>query len=201
MKKLFIFLAFTLLLSSATEAQVSFKPGLRGGANFAHFTKGDSYNYNSGYYDEYGNWTYSSNRTDYRNKTDFYVGFFGALHLTKYYTLQPEIDYSRQGAKLGSSSNTYDASYLCVSVVNKFTFNDKFNIHVGPSIDFLVDSNFKVVDPRFDLSFKLGAGYNFTKNFGIEARVKKGIIPVIDYDTNHTNVVFSVGGTYTFDIK
>lgn len=26
-----------------TKAQVSFRPGLRGGANFSHFTKGDYY--------------------------------------------------------------------------------------------------------------------------------------------------------------
>ena len=198
MKKLFIVAVLCFFGISSSNAQVTFKPGLRGGINFAHFTKGD---FTNNYYYGYDPSINSSNRPDYRNKTDFYLGFFGALHLTKYYTLQPEIDYSRQGSKIGSSSNTYDASYLCVSVVNKFTFNDKFNIHVGPSIDFLVDSNFRVEDPKFDLSFQLGAGYNFTKNFGIEARIKKGIITVLDDYTNHTNVVFSVGGTYTFDVK
>jgi hypothetical protein len=47
----------------------------------------------------------------------------------------------------------------------------------------------------------LGAGISLTPNFGIEARVKKGIIPVVDYNESHTNVVFSLGGTYTFDLK
>ena len=54
-----------------------------------------------------------------------------------------------------------------------------------------------------DLAFILGMGYDITPNFGIEARVKKGIIPTIsnDYANDHTNVVFSVGATYTFDTK
>jgi hypothetical protein len=199
MKKLFIVAVLCFFGLTQSNAQVTFKPGLRGGVNFAHFTKGD-FNNNYYYYD-YDPATNSSNRPDYKTKTDFYLGFYGALHLTKYYTLQPEIDYSRQGTKIGGTSKTYDVSYLSVSVVNKFTFTDKFNIHVGPTIDFIVEENYDF-DSEVDLAFQLGAGYNVTKNFGIEARIKKGIIPVLDYSSsNHTNVVFSLGGTYTFDIK
>jgi len=115
--------------------------------------------------------------------------------------LQPEVDYSRQGTKIGNSSQTLDISYLSVNVVNKFTFNDKFNVHLGPTIDFVVDKNFDA-DSEVDLAFLLGAGYNFTNNFGLEARIKKGIIPVLDFSSsNHTNVVISLGATYTFDLK
>ena len=65
-----------------------------------------------------------------------------------------------------------------------------------------IDKNNFNTDSEVDLAFILGAGYNFTKNFGLEARVKKGVIPVLDYsDGNHSNVVFSFGGTYTFDLK
>ena len=173
-----------------TQAQVSFKPGLRGGANFSHFTKG-----NDNYYD------FDSNPVsdNYNTLTNFYIGFYGALKLTKYYTLQPEIDYSSQGSNYNSIELNVD--YLSIGVINKFTFSDKFNIHLGPTIDFVVSENFDT-DSDVDMAFVLGAGYNFTPNFGIEARVKKGIIPVFDsfYD-NHTNVVFSLGATYTFDLK
>ncbi len=196
MKKLFIVAVLCFFGLTQSNAQVTFKPGLRGGVNFAHFTKGDTYSY-------YNGSGYTSTRADYKAKTDFYLGFYGALHLTKYYTLQPEVDYSRQGTKSGTSSETADVSYLSVAVVNKFTFTDKFNIHLGPTIDFVVDhSNNINPDSDVDLAFQLGVGYNVTKNFGIEARIKKGIIPVLDYSSsNHTNVVFSVGGTYTFDLK
>lgn len=195
MKKIICLLLLTFC--GITNAQVSFKPGLRAGLNLSHFTKS-----NEDYY--YDSFSTNQNR-DFSSKTDFYVGFYGALHLTKYYTLQPEFDYSRQGSKFKDINNTkeinLDVSYLSIAIVNKFTFSDKFNVHIGPTIDFQVENNFNT-DSEVDLAFILGAGYNFTKNFGLEARVKKGVIPVLDYsDGNHSNVVFSFGGTYTFDLK
>lgn len=188
-----IILFFAFFGALQTQAQVSFKPGLRGGANFSHFTKGDYY---------YSN----TNNVDYNTHTDFYIGFYGALKLSKYYTLQPEIDYSAQGSEYRSSnfgSANFKVDYLQIGVVNKFTFNDQFNIHFGPTLDFVVSKNFNT-EADVDMAFVLGAGFNFTPNFGIEARVKKGIIPVFysDEDNNdHTNVVFSLGATYTFDVK
>lgn len=203
MKKIVIIVILALFGIAQTQAQVSFKPGIRGGLNFSHFTNDNYNNYNNGYYDVYGNYI-NSGGPNFDSKTDFYLGFFGALKLTRYYTLQPGIDYSNQGTTykdINNSSAKLNVSYLSISVVNKFTFTDKFNVHVGPTIDFVVDKNFDV-DNDVDLAFQLGAGYNFTDNFGIEARVKKGIVPVLwnsDYD--HTNVVFQLGATYTFDVK
>ncbi len=204
-----IFLIATLAFFGMTQAQVSFKPGLRGGVNFSHFTQGDAYE--DYYYDNNGNYVSTTNREEFGSKTDFYVGFYGALQLSKFYTLQPEIDYSRQGATYkgnnGVGDTDLEVSYLSIAVINKFSFS-KFNIHVGPTIDFQVQDNFPT-ENELDFAFVLGAGYNFTKNFGLEARVKKGIIPVLDgYNDDfyyggddHTNVVFSVGATYTFDVK
>ena len=189
MKKAIFVAVLCILGLSQSNAQFSFKPGLRGGVNFSHFTQGDDY----------------GTGANYGNKTDFYLGFFGALHLTKYYTLQPEIDYSRQGTNFtetGSPSQKVDLTYVSIAVLNKFTFNDKFNIHLGPTIDFMVEKKNIDPDSEVDLAFIFGAEYNFTKNFGIEARVKKGIVPVLDYSSsNHDNVVFSVGAAYTFDLK
>jgi hypothetical protein len=208
---------FAIILGGITigNAQVTFKPGIRGGLNMSHFSKA-----NNGYYqDPY----YNNNVRDYGSKTDFYIGLFGDLKLSKYYSLQPELNYSRQGSTstlnyTDSNNNRltskldYELSYLSIGIANKFTFN-KFNIHVGPTIDILVDSNVTQgytnsyyygdwYDASVDLAFFLGAGYDITKNFGVEARIKKGIIPVLDYsDGNHTNVVFSVGAFYKFDVK
>lgn len=193
MKKGIIITLIALIGILQTQAQVTFKPGLRGGANFAHLTQGDAYT--SYIYDANGNYVSTiSKYDDFNSKTDFYVGFYGALHLTKYYTLQPEINYSRQGAK------NFDVSYLSVGVINKFTFTDKFNVHLGTTLDFVAEKNLKT-NSDLDLAFVLGTGYNFTSNFGIEGRIKKGIVPVNDYHSSHTNVVFSIGVAYTFDLK
>jgi hypothetical protein len=93
-----------------------------------------------------------------------------------------------------------NVNYLSFEVLNKFSFSNQFNIHFGPTLDFVVSKNFST-ESDADLAFVLGAGYKFTPNFGIEARVKKGIVPVLYDGMDHTNVVFSIGGTYTFDIK
>ncbi|PZX92036.1 PorT family protein [Flavobacterium aquariorum] len=178
------------------QAQVSFKPGFRGGANFSHFTKGNNY-----YADPYDPNPGIPN-VHYESKTDFYIGFYGAIKLSKFYTLQPEIDYSGQGSKYRSATNNVDldVDYLSFEVLNKFTFADRLNVHFGPTLDFVTNKNFDT-DTNVDMAFVLGLGFNLTPNFGIEGRVKKGIIPVLDFDENHTNVVFSIGGTYTFDVK
>ena len=199
MKKTIIIAGFILLGFAQLSAQVSFRPGLRVGANFSHFTKGDRV-YSNSYYD-----SYSRSNIEYNSLTNLYVGIYGALKLTKYYTLQPEIDYSNQGSVLKypsfSISEKFNVTYLSLVMINKFSFSDKFNIHLGPTLDFVVENDFRT-NSDADLAFVLGAGYNFTKNIGIEARVKKGIIPVIE-DNNgyHTNVVLSLGATYTFDVK
>jgi hypothetical protein len=189
-----LILLFTFIGTLHSQAQVSFRPGLRGGANFSHFTKGSDY-----YYDDYNS---SNVNNDLTSITKFYIGFYGALKLSKYYTLQPEIDYSAQGSNYQNSikSGHLEVNYLSFEVLNKFTFSDKFNVHFGPTLDFVVSKNFPV-EADVDMAFVLGMGVNLTPNFGIEARVKKGIIPVFDDNDTHTNVVFSIGGTYTFDVK
>jgi hypothetical protein len=192
--KTFILILFVFFGVLQTQAQVTFKPGIRAGANFSHFTKGDYYDYNN-----------ISNNVNYNTNTEFYIGFYGALKLSKFYTLQPEIDYSAQGSNYDTTNGNFNLNvdYLSFELLNKFNFNDQFNIHFGTTLDFVVSQNFNT-EADVDMGFILGTGYNFTPNFGIEARVKKGIIPVFysdDDNTNHTNVVFSLGATYTFDVK
>ena len=90
MKKAFYLLAILFGCVTFSNAQVSFKPGIRAGLNFSHFSKGDDSYYNDGF----------TSRRDFGSRTDFYLGFFGDLKLTKYYSLQPEINYSRQGSHI-----------------------------------------------------------------------------------------------------
>lgn len=189
MKKFFL---IVLLVSAYNSfSQVTFRPGLRVGVNFSHFTE-TNYEYE-----------------EYNSLADFYIGGYGELKLSKFYTLQPELTYSRQGTTYELDSPDTKAtekiqiSYLSFSIVNKFTFNEKFNFHLGPTIDFMTEHT-KRFDPdsEVDLAFQFGLGYNINKNIGIEARIKKGIVPVIDRSENdQTNVVFQFGLNYTFDVK
>jgi hypothetical protein len=193
---------FFLIGIFQANAQISFRPGFRAGANISHFTEGGGD----------GNYYIDQESTDlsFSSKTDFYIGFYGALKLSRVYTMQPEFTYSRQGTKYSYYDlNTnirerkLDVSYLSAALINKFTFGSKFNMHVGPTIDFIVDKTRDFnVESDVDLAFTGGFGYEFTNNLGAEARIKKGIIPVLDSNNSfHENVVISVGLTYTFDVK
>ncbi len=199
MKKIvFIFLFFFGL--TQLNAQVTFRPGLRAGLNLSKITQSDA-----------------------STRTDFYVAGFGALRLTKHYTLQPEISYSKQGGndvlvenynnqtgQYVSSKADISVDYISFAVVNKFTFNDKFNMHLGPTIDFQAGQN-KYSQSDVDLAFLFGLGFNVTQNLSLEARVKKGIIDIYETDyfssysesvgNYNTNFLFQLGISYTFDIK
>ncbi len=201
MKKtlLAIALFFTGLL--AVNAQVSFKPGVRGGLNFATLTQTES---------------------DY--KTDFYVGIFGELKLGRFYTMQPEIIYTNQGAS-NVMVGRYDYNqgqtiterrdltftYISLSLVNKFNLPSGVNFHIGPTFDIEANTNY-YSNSGVDLAFVFGIGYNITNDLAIEARLKKGIVDVYysdyydDYyyyyhNDYHTNFLFQLGLSYTFSLK
>lgn len=203
MKKLIALLI--ILISCFSFAQVTFNPGIRAGANFSHFTNRESRSIY--YWDYYGDDFYPVEdiNMDFKTKTDFYIGLFGNIRFAKFYALQPEINYSRQGSKLNTNINNWDgqtltASYIGVQLVNKFYFN-KFNIHFGPTLDFLVETKNFDADNQIDLGVTAGLGYDINKNFGVEARVKKGFVPVYYIYENHSNVTFQAGVYYTFNMK
>jgi hypothetical protein len=198
MKKTLLF-GFLFLAAIAANAQVTFKPGLRAGANFSKITN-----------------------TDLDYKTDFYVSAFGAIKLTKFYTMQPEIGYSRQGAEGSFSYSESGAeltenvdislNYVTFSFINKFTLTDAINVHVGPTFDIGTGTK-DYLEDDVDVGITAGIGYTFPFGLGIEARVKKGFVDITDdyyyddynynydYDENiNSNLVFQVGVTYSFDV-
>lgn len=198
MKKIY-FILF-ILITGLSFAQVTFNPGIRVGANISHISDGPAkegwyYNDNQGYH-------YGVNTYDVKSKVDFYVGFQANVRFAKFYALQPEIYYTRQGARFesktpGVASKTVTLSYAGAAVVNKFYF-DQFNIHFGPTLEVLTDHKNIEAPTSADLGVLLGAGYDITKNIGAEARIKKGFVHINDY---HTNVTFQVGVYYTFNLK
>jgi hypothetical protein len=197
MKKI-VCIAFLSIYCFQTQAQSTFAPGVKAGVTISHLSS------EAGFFDE-GNDSYRN----FSSLTSFYVGGFIDLNLTKFYTLSPELLYSNQGSDYNfspngnSTSGTIKVSYLSMNIVNKFRITPNFYPYAGTSFDVVVDKNYEVdIDSEIDFALFIGAGYKFNKNFGIEARVKKGFMPVLDYsDGNHNNVVFQFGATYTFDVK
>ncbi|AWK03714.1 hypothetical protein HYN56_05525 [Flavobacterium crocinum] len=198
---LFIIVFFTVL---SIHAQISVQPGLRGGFSFS---------------------TISEMHADY--KTDFYVGGFTDIKITKIYSLQPEINYSRQGSN-NVARNYYDESsqtnkvehldldinYLSLSLMNKFTLPQGIQFQAGPTLDILLNDNLAVRKAQNDLGLVLGVAYALPSGLTFEARFKKGLLDVLssDYyqnDSNNyylfgdynTNINLQLGISYTFKTK
>jgi len=203
MKKITV-IAFVLFIGIITSnAQVRVSPGIRGGLNVSSFT----------------------NFGDSDPKTDFYVGGFVAIRFNKYFTLQPELTYTRQGAEVreyeingyGSRSTNYDLNYLSLGAVGKFHIGGKgFHILAGPSLDIKTDDNFPAYDYNpvgVDLALVAGVGYSLPNGLTFEARFKQGMIDIYGYDgldngnNNYyyddiiLNQVFQIGISYTFKVK
>jgi hypothetical protein len=182
-------IVFSLFAFLKMQAQVTFNPGIHAGVNISEITKTDL-NLNS--------------------KTDFYIGGFGAIKLSKIYTLQPELTYSRQGAK-GSAEGFYfnrlpdgqsemitenrnlDISlrYLCFVTINKFNIIENIYLLAGPYVDFVIgedvkydksDGFFTSVSKGEDIDFGIigGVGFNLPKGIAFEARIKKGTRDAFD---------------------
>jgi len=212
MKKVFFIVVFAILGVLQSEAQVSFKPGIKAGLNFSKLQD-----------------------TNLENKTDFYIGGFGTIKFSNVYSLQPELIYSRQGGKGTVSGFYYDQvspteintvyeerdadvslQYLSFVTMNKFNINKSFYILAGPYFDFLVGDDFKIDRKNeyraeiskgedIDLGLTGGIGYIFPNGIGFEARIKKGTRDAID-DRNgsatvNINFGYQIGATYTFDLK
>jgi hypothetical protein len=200
MKKI-ITIGFLLIGFFTSSAQVTFRPGLRGGLSLS----------NLGVHGDF--------------KPDFYVGALGEIKLTKRYSLQPEINYSRQGANnLEQFSMDYDNNgyieharyhdvnidYLSVSMINKFSFKSGVQIQFGPTLDFIVNTNLPYSDSDVDFGFVTGVGYKLPSGLIIEARFKANVLDNYGgyndgyyYEENNysPSFAFQIGVSYTFGKK
>lgn len=191
-KRLAIF-SFIFIGTFVSNAQFELKPGVRAGVNISKVTNLEA-----------------------DSKTDFFVGGLVELKFVDFYSLQPELIYSRQGFKL---DETYSLDYLSIGVTNKFTFGEGFNVLVGPTIDIKVADNFPsiVSDELIGVDFALmgGVGYTFKNNIAIDVRFKQGLMDIFgdnyneyqdengngNYDDVKLNQLFQFGVSYTFDVK
>nr|WP_315248021.1 porin family protein [uncultured Flavobacterium sp.] len=191
-----ILIAFVLFIGLTAQAQIKVSPGVRGGLNFSTLTNID----------------------DNSTKTDFYLGGLVNIKFNKYFSLQPELSYSRQGDKgreyfdNGSYRNiNYELNYVTVGAVAKFNFNGSgFHVLAGPSLDFKIDDNYINSNPEgFDLAIVGGVGYTLPNGLTFEARIKQGFIDIYGYDGVYDNnngnydevilnQVLQIGISYTF---
>ncbi len=193
MKKIIVGIV-ALITSSATMAQVP-KFGIKGGVNFATITS----NYGASY--------------DF--KVGYHLGLLAHIHVTPAFSLQPEVYYSTQGAKLGSNGSGTDKlllNYVNIPVLLQYNFDNGFRLQGGPqlgiqtlakekngSLETDLSSSYKTLD----FSVPLGLSYLGYSGFGVDARYNLGVSNIINGSGNFKqhNSVIQAGLFYLFDHK
>jgi len=156
--------------------------------------------------------------TDLENRIGGNAAFFFEARFNDKYALQPEIMFSRQGAKSSNlNANDFRVDYLSIGLANKLFIIPNVGLHflAGPSLDFDFENNpVNVINGNsdsnvtpFDLSIFGGIGYEFPFGLILEARYKQGLIETDLFDFGFssngidTNEAFNVSFQYSIAYK
>jgi hypothetical protein len=193
MKKLFVLVLTTGVFFTA-GAQVQF--GLKAGANFATLSGPGSEGATS--------------------KVDFHGGGFAHIPLANSFFLQPELVYSRQGAKAASDGIIFNInqSYLNIPVLAKYQHSSGLYGETGPQLGFLLAASVKAEGTSQDVkssykstdfSWAFGVGYMIPSiSAGIDARYNLGLSNIAAQEVSGYSVrnsVFQLGVFYVFGSK
>ncbi|MBS1564863.1 MAG: PorT family protein, partial [Bacteroidetes bacterium] len=135
-----------------------------------------------------------------------FLGFRGDDHLS----INPEVLFSSQGAKLKSSTSDENLKlyYINVPVMVKYRFTGGFYLEAGPQVGFkasedVPNSTIKTFAKNLDLSVAAGLGWHSESGFGLGARYAAGLTKVGDFDASQgidpdfKNSVIQVSVFYT----
>ncbi|WP_298521113.1 porin family protein [uncultured Kordia sp.] len=183
MKKLLIVLTGLFFIANANAQDVKF--GVKAGVNFAN-VEGAPVNLDS--------------------RTGFHVGVTTELMFSDKFSVQPEVIYSAQGAKLDNIGTT-ELDYIAIPVMAKYYIIDGLSIEAGPQVSFLVNDTVTYEDSAlendnanvesFDFGVNFGLGYKFNNGFFAQARYNLGIA-AIQENPDITNRVFQLSVGYQF---
>ena len=162
----------------------------------------------------------SNSKTTFEYKPGLYLGMFLDVSVSDFYSLQPELYYSNQGAKVDilnvENIENVNIHYVSLGFVNKFFVANDKNFHflagIGLDLDWddnllnLANSGFETNNIfAVDMTVFGGLGYQFDMGVTVEARYKRGVIGVFTdeffKESNHFNSVFQFGMAYKFDLK
>ena len=181
MKKTIATLILLVLGTGISQAQL-LEFGVKGGVNFANYTRGDV----SG--------------VDFKTITSYHAGMVMELKVFENFAIQPELLYSTQGAELEGLGDQVknELGYLSIPVLAKFYLtSNELSLELGPQASFLVSER-NEVDANDTNSFEFGiAGglsYKITKSIFVSGRYVAGLTEAKkDADVKNSLIQFSVG--------
>ena len=166
MKHLTIIL-ITLLSCTFINAQVEIKPGIKAGMNIAGLSNLEE---NGGIRSE--------------KITTFHIGATLSFKFARFYTLQPEVLYSKQGSEYKNfgfdGTQSIELNYLSIPVNNKFYIsNSGLNFQIAPVIDILL-SHKNVNNPqKVDIAIAGAIGYDIGNGLVMSIGYKQGITDLL----------------------
>lgn len=149
---------------------------------------------------------------DLKTKLSFHVGMFSEWQLNEFVSLQPEVVYSRQGArdKLTEDGKKVRTrlrmNYLNIPVLAKLYVLKHLSVDLGPQFGFVLDARYKQKDSikslktkltnykNFDFSWAMGASFRID-SYDISARYNIGLTNMFT-KSDSKNRVFQVSLGY-----
>ncbi|MEL1245314.1 porin family protein [Flavobacterium sp. DGU11] len=171
MRKLFL-AAAVLFFIPITQAQTY---GIKGGVNFANLT--------------------GNNANQFDGLTSFHVGALMEFNILDRITLQPELLYSVQGAKIGDDE--YKLNYVTLPVMLEFDIDGSLSINAGPQFSLLANETKRVAPKEannYDFGLAAGLEYEITGGLFIQGRYIWGQRQVFeDADVKNSVIQLSLG--------
>lgn len=182
MKKIFLVTAVAFFAIITAQAQV-FRFGAKAGANFASLNGDDVDNFDG--------------------KTSIHVGGVARISISELLAVQPELLYSRQGAK-NSDDDKLFLDYINIPILVDFTLADGLSLQGGPQIGININGIAKDGDSgnevdiedveTLDLGVGIGAQYILPINLFFQARYVIGFRDAVkDVDAKNSVIGLSVG--------
>ena len=179
MKNIFLF-CFLAAMAVSAQAQ-RFQLGIKGGVNASNFSGGD----------------FSTIKKE--TLVGFHAGAYMRFRLGGF-SLQPEVQFSTQGARLQQTTTNqdYKVSYVNVPVMFQYIFRNGFYLEAGPQVGFKASEDIEnTTISRFakstDFAIDGGLGYQSKIGLGIGARYIAGVSKVGDFNVNNFNPNFRNG--------
>jgi len=159
------------------------------------------------------------NAESFDSRTGINVGVHVRSAASDQVDVQAGLSYSQQGADYSESmfSGKYKLDYLNIPIMARFNVADGFVLQAGPQIGFLMsakdeydyegesgEEDVKDFLKGTDFGINVGAGYQFSGGFGIDATYNLGLTNIADSpdlsDVNWKHGVIQLRLSYAFDL-
>ncbi|MCC8174213.1 MAG: PorT family protein [Odoribacter sp.] len=194
MKKLFFVLIAIISFCTVNAQRYEFSFGPKVGLNVTNVSKWDA-----------------------DNKVSFSAGIYNEFRFSELFAFQPELLYSRQGARYKEDGHKTWArvNYLNIPLLARFYVLERLSVDLGPQVGFALNGKYKFKRDgdthkekmhhlnRVNVSFAMGLSYDIMDRLNLSAHYNLGLTNVIakeHFDDEHNkNRVFQLSLAYKWN--